>query len=54
MGRLVRQLIGFQECPQGSVLGTLLVVFYISELFYIARNYIAGYADDTTIYEVIL
>ena len=39
---------------KGSVLGPLLVVLYISELFYIVRNHIVGYADDSTIYEVIL
>ena len=34
-------------------LGPLLFILYPSYLFHIARNLVAGYADDTTIYAVI-
>ena len=35
--------------PQGSVLGTLLFLLYMSELFYILENKLVGYADDSTL-----
>ena len=39
---------------QHSVLGPLLFVLYTFELFHIVGNHMVGYADDTTIYAVIL
>ena len=39
--------------PQGSVLGLLLYILCISELFQIVENYMMGYSNDTTIYVVI-
>ena len=38
---------------QGSVLGPLLYILYISKLFHFVGNYIGGDADDTSIYTVI-
>ena len=35
--------------PQGSVLGSLLVLLYTSELFSIMENKLIGYADDSTL-----
>ena len=40
--------------PQGSVLGPFLSMLYTFELLHIVRNHIVYYADDTTIYAVIL
>ena len=40
--------------PQSSVLGQLLFILYTSAPFHIIGNYVVGYADDTTIYAVIL
>ena len=39
---------------QGSVVGLLLFILYTSKLFHIVGRYIVYYADDTTIYAVIL
>ena len=35
---------------QGSVLESLLFIFYTSKLFHIVGSYIVGYVNDTTIY----
>ena len=35
--------------PQGSVLGTLLLFLYTSELFFTLENNLIGYADDSTL-----
>ena len=40
--------------PQGSVLGSLFFILYTYELFHIVGDYIEGYANDSTIYTVIL
>ena len=40
--------------PQSSVLGQLLFVLYTSEIFHIVGSHIVGYAEDSTIYAVIL
>ena len=39
--------------PQGSVLGSLLFLLYKSELFYILENKLIGYADDSTLMDVV-
>ncbi len=39
--------------PQGSVLGSLFLILYISELFNIVHNDLYGYADDSTLVSVI-
>ena len=39
--------------PPGSVLGSLLFIFYSLELFHIDGHHVVGYTDDTTIYTVI-
>ena len=39
--------------PQGSVLGSLLVLLYTSELFSILENKLIGYADDSTLMAVV-
>ena len=39
--------------PLGSVLGPLLFLLYISELFSILENKPIGYADDSTLVAVI-
>ena len=38
---------------QGSVLGPLLFLLYISELFSILENKLIGYADDSTLIAVV-
>ena len=40
--------------PQGSVLGPLLFLLYLSELFSILKNKLIGYADDSTLMAVVL
>ena len=40
--------------PQDCVLGPLLFILYTSELFRVVENLIIDYANDTTIYAVIL
>ena len=39
--------------PQGSVLGQLLFLLYISELYSISENKLIGYADDSTLTAVL-
>ena len=39
--------------PQGSVLGSLLFLLYTSELFSILENKLIGYADDSTLIDVV-
>ena len=36
-----------------SVLGSLLLILYTSEFFYIVGNHIVRYTDDTAMYAVI-
>ena len=38
---------------QGSVLGPLLFLLYISELFFKLENKLIGYADDSTLMAVV-
>ena len=38
---------------QGSVLGLLLFLLYTSELFSILENKLTGYADDSTLMDVV-
>ena len=39
--------------PQGSVLGTLLVLLNTSELFSVLENKLISYADDSTLMAVV-
>ena len=39
--------------PQGSVLGPLLFLLYTSQLFSILENKLIGYADDSTLMDVV-
>ena len=39
--------------PQGSVFGPLLFLLYTSELFSILENKLVGYADDSTLLDVV-
>ena len=39
--------------PQGSVLGTQLLLLYTSELFSILENKLIGYADDSSLMAVV-
>ena len=39
--------------PQGSILGLLLFLLYILELFSILENKLIGYADDSTLMAVV-
>lgn len=43
----------FQECPQGSVLGPLLLLLYINDLPSVVYTKIRIYADDCVLYHVI-
>ena len=43
----------FYGAPQGSILGLLLFIIHLCDLFYFLEDLdIASYADDTTIYTV--
>ena len=39
--------------PQGSVLGPLLFLLYIAELFSVVENKLYGYADDSSLVTVV-
>ena len=39
--------------PQGCILGQLLFLLYTSELFYILKNKLIGYADDYTLLSAV-
>ena len=39
--------------PQSSILGQLLFLLYTSELFPILENKLIGYADDSTLMDVV-
>ena len=39
--------------PQGSVLGSLLFLLYTLELLSILENKLVGYADDSTLIDVV-
>ena len=39
--------------PQVSVLGPLLFLLYTSDLFYILKNKLIGYADDSILVAVV-
>ena len=39
--------------PQGSVLGTLLLIFYTSDMFELVENRPYAYADDSTLLAVV-
>ena len=39
--------------PQGSVLGPLLFLLYTSTLFSILENKLIGYADDSTLIDIV-
>ena len=39
--------------PQGSLLGPLLFLINISEVFFILENKLIGYADDSTFIAVV-
>ena len=39
--------------PQGIVLGPLLFLLYIAELFSVAENKLYGYADDSSLVTVV-
>ena len=39
--------------PQGSVLGSSLLLLYTSELFFIMENNLIGYSDDSTLMAVV-
>ena len=53
MARPVLRLMRYRGWPQGSALGPLLSILYISAHFHIVGDYIVGYADHKTIYAVI-
>ena len=39
--------------PQGSVLGPLLFILYIREMFELMGNRLSAYADDSTLLAVV-
>ena len=41
------------DVPQGSVLGPLLFILYISEMFELVKNRLYAYADDSTLVAVV-
>ena len=43
----------FPGVPQGSVLRTLLFLLYTSELFSFLENNLIGYADHSTLMDVV-
>ena len=51
-GKVSVSVDGVSGVPQGSILGRLLFILYISELFHIVGNHFLGNADDSTIYAV--
>ena len=53
LGKVSASVSVVLEVTQGSVLGLLLFILYISELFYIVGKHIVGYADETKIYAVL-
>ena len=48
--KLVNVVLGV---PQGNVLGMLLFLLYTSELFFILKNKLIGYADESTLMAVV-
>ena len=48
--KLVNVVSGVSQC---SVLGPLLFLLYIPQLFYILENKLFGYADDSTLIAVV-
>ena len=47
------KLVDILGMPQENVLGPLLFLLYISELFFILENKMIGYADGSTLIAVV-